>query len=174
MNIVALLLSVIIFLAVRIRGFHLYRNCCFLKVVHTTVASWVDTLHFDFSVVSTLKPCLHRNANRTRTRHAKTMRTFNVDLFLRRGKQHSAVWQTFGKQPNTIHRLSVHKREFAYNTFISGRFAASANAEQSTNLPTWTNASFLHAAFVFAFRCKPTLMLNKTSHVITKFLWLGG
>ncbi len=29
--------------------------------------------------------------NGTRTRHAKTMRTFDVDVFLRRGKQHLAV-----------------------------------------------------------------------------------
>ncbi len=28
-----------------------------------------------------LKPHLHRNANRTQTQHAKTMRTFDVDVF---------------------------------------------------------------------------------------------
>ncbi len=54
----------------------------------------------------------------TNTRHAKMMRTFDVDVFLRRGKQHSSVWRTFSKQPNAIRRLSVHQREFAYNTFM--------------------------------------------------------
>ncbi len=53
----------------------------------------------------------------TRMRHAKTMRTFDVDVFLRRGKQHSAVWWTFGKQPNAIHQLSVLQKKFAYDTF---------------------------------------------------------
>ncbi len=33
---------------------HSYRNCCFLKVVHTRVASSVDTIYFDFLVVGTL------------------------------------------------------------------------------------------------------------------------
>ncbi len=64
------------------------------------------------------KPRSHRNANRMRTRHSKMMRTFDVDVFLRRGKQHSAVWRTFGEQPNAIRRLSVHQREFVYNTFM--------------------------------------------------------
>ncbi len=40
------------------------------------------------------------------------MRTFDVDVFLRRGKHHSAVWQMFGEQPNAIRRLLVHQREF--------------------------------------------------------------
>ncbi len=59
-----------------------------------------------------LKPRLHRNANRMRmqTRHSKMMRTFDVDVFVRRGKQHSAVWRTFGEQPNAIRRLSVHQK----------------------------------------------------------------
>ncbi len=35
-------------------GVHSYRNCCFLKVVHATVASSVDTPYYAFSVVSTL------------------------------------------------------------------------------------------------------------------------
>ncbi len=35
-------------------GVHSYRNCCFLKVVHTTVASKVDTHYYDFSVLHTL------------------------------------------------------------------------------------------------------------------------
>ncbi len=30
------------------------RNCCFLKIVHTRVASSVDTPHFNFSFVGTL------------------------------------------------------------------------------------------------------------------------
>ncbi len=34
---------------------HFYRNCCFLKVVHTTVESSVDTHYYDFSVLHTLK-----------------------------------------------------------------------------------------------------------------------
>ncbi len=42
-------------------------------------------------VKRTVKPRLRRNANRTRSRHVKTMRTFDVDVFLRRGKQHLAV-----------------------------------------------------------------------------------
>ncbi len=89
--------------------------------VHNTYKSaniWVVAWLTHLSVP--LKPRLHRNANRTRTwtQHAKTMRMFDVDKFLRRGKQHSAVWQTFGKQPNAICRLWVHQREFAYNTFM--------------------------------------------------------
>ncbi len=44
------------------------------------------------------------------------MRTFDVDVFLRRSKQHLAVLRTFGEQPNAIGRLSVHLREFAYNS----------------------------------------------------------
>ncbi len=68
-----------------------------------------------------IKPHLHRKANRMRTRHAKTMRMSDVDVFLRREKQHSAVWRTFGEQPNAIRRLLVHQRKFAYNTFMYGR-----------------------------------------------------
>ncbi len=65
-----------------------------------------------------IKPGLHRNANRLQTQHSKTMRMFDVDVLPRRGKQHSAVRQTFGKRPNAIRQLSVHQREFAYNTFM--------------------------------------------------------
>ncbi len=54
---------------------------------------------------------------RTRTRHVKTMRTFDVDVFLRWGKQHLAVRWTFGKQPNAIHQMSVLQKKFAYDTF---------------------------------------------------------
>ncbi len=103
-----------------------------------------------------IKPCLHQNANRigTWTLHSKTMRTFDVDVFLRRGKQHSTVWWTFGKQPNAIRQISILQKKFAYDTFRcrrhffftfgndgfpgnnweQGLFAASANAEQCTNL----------------------------------------
>ncbi len=35
-------------------GVHSDRNCCFLKVVHTTVASSIDTPYYDFPVVCTL------------------------------------------------------------------------------------------------------------------------
>ncbi len=64
------------------------------------------------------KPRLHRNANRmrTRTRHSKMMRTFDVDVLPRRGKQHLAVRRTFGEQPNAIRRLSVHQREGEANS----------------------------------------------------------
>ncbi len=44
-----------------------------------------------------VKPGLHLNANRTQMRHAKMMQMFDVDLLPRRGKQHLAVRQTFGK-----------------------------------------------------------------------------
>ncbi len=81
-----------------------------------------------------LKPGLHLNANKMQTRHAKTKPSFNIGVLSRRGKQHSAV-RTFGEQPNAISRMSVHHREFAYNIFIYGRFAASVNAEQCTNVP---------------------------------------
>ncbi len=128
-----------------------------IHVFHNFIARYVLGFICNSYMSHSLKPRLHWNANRTRTRHAKTMQMFDVDVFLRRGKQHLAVWQTFGEQPDAICRLLVHQREFAYNTFMYARFAASANAEQSTNLPTWTYASFLHAAFVFAFRCKPAL-----------------
>ncbi len=57
------------------------------------------------------------DANRTRMRLAKMMWMFDVDMLPRRGKQHSVVPRTFGKQPNTIHQLSVLQREFAYDTF---------------------------------------------------------
>ncbi len=67
---------------------------------------------------SIVKQRSHRNANRMRTWHAKTMGTFDVDVFLRRGQQHSAVWRMFGEQPNAIRRLSVHQREFTYNMFM--------------------------------------------------------
>ncbi len=39
-----------------------------------------------------MKPRLHRNANKTRMRQAKMMRTFDVDVFLRRGKQSLVKW----------------------------------------------------------------------------------
>ncbi len=55
---------------------------------------------------------------RTRKRHAKTKQTLDVDVLPRRGKQHSAVQQTFGKQSNAI--LSVLQREFVYNTLTCG------------------------------------------------------
>ncbi len=57
-----------------------------------------------------LKPHLHRNANRTQTWHEKIMRTFDVDVFLRRGKQHSAVRWTFSEQPNAIAKCRYFKR----------------------------------------------------------------
>ncbi len=67
-----------------------------------------------FSCLSTATFCpklgFHRNANR--------MRTFDVDVLPRRGKQHSAVRRTFHEQPNAIRRLSIHQRKFAYNTFM--------------------------------------------------------
>ncbi len=68
------------------------------------------------------------------------MRSFDVDLLPRRGKQYSAVWRMFGEQPNAIRRLSVHEREFAYNT------SASANAEQCTNVPyilPWLSSAYV-------------------------------
>ncbi len=125
------------------------------------------TQHFFFSI----KPRLHRNANRTRTQHAKTMQTFDVNVFLRWGKQHLAVWQTFSEQPNAIRRLSVHQREFTYNTFMEDWFATSVNAEQSTNLPTWTYTSFLNATFVLAFRSKPAFKIHQTW--LNSHLWIG-
>ncbi len=45
------------------------------------------------------------------------MQTFDVDVLPRRGKQHSAVRQMFGKQPNAIGQLLVLQREFTYDTF---------------------------------------------------------
>ncbi len=42
----------------------------------------------------------------------------DVDVLLRQGKRHLAVRQTFDEQLNAVHRLSVHQREFAYNTFM--------------------------------------------------------
>ncbi len=42
------------FLRFHTGGVHSYRNCCFLKVVHATVAGSVDTPENDFSVVRTL------------------------------------------------------------------------------------------------------------------------
>ncbi len=63
-----------------------------------------------------VKPRLHRNANRTQTRmrHAKRMRMFDVDVFLRRDKQH---WRMFGEQPNVICQMSILQKKFAYGTF---------------------------------------------------------
>ncbi len=52
-----------------------------------------------------------------RTWHAKTMWMFDVDVFLRWGKQHSAVRWMFGEQPNAIHQMSVLQKKFAYDTF---------------------------------------------------------
>ncbi len=46
-----------------------------------------------------LKLGLHLNTNKTQMRRAKTKPSFNVDVLLRRGKQHLAVWQTFSEQP---------------------------------------------------------------------------
>ncbi len=57
-----------------------------------------------------VKPRLHWNANRTRMRHSKMMRMFDVDMLLRRGKQHLAVQRMFGQWLNVICRLSVHLR----------------------------------------------------------------
>ncbi len=101
----------------------------------------------------------------TRTEREHGMWTFNVDIFLRRGKQHSAVRWTFGEQPNAIRQMLVLQKKFTYDTFRcrrhffyiqqwrqknaansfaltertaweQGVFAASANAEQCTNLTT--------------------------------------
>ncbi len=87
-----------------------------------------------------LQPCtvsvkqgLHLDANGTR--HAKTKPLFSVGVLPRQGKQHSAVRETFSEQSNAIYQLLVQEREFAYNTFMYGRVAASENAEQCTNVP---------------------------------------
>ncbi len=75
---------------------------------------WMHSYHFDKMLLQWItvivKPGLHLNANRIQTWHAKTKWLFNVDVLPRRGEQHSAVRRTFGKQPNTIYRLSVLQR----------------------------------------------------------------
>ncbi len=102
-----------------------YTGCLKLPVFSITIS---NTVFWIFKILTcvyqtTLKPHLHWNANRTRmrTRHAKMMRTFDVDVFLRRGKQHSAVQSTFGEQPNAILQMSVLQKKFAYDTFICTR-----------------------------------------------------
>ncbi len=61
------------------------------------------------------------------------------------------VWRTAKCYPSTVSTSKGIRIQYVYE----GRFAASANAEQSTDLPAWTYASFSHAAFVY--RCKPAL-----------------
>ncbi len=135
-----------------------------------------------------LKPGLYLNANRTRMQHAKMMRTFDVDVLLRWGKQHSAVWQTFGQQLNVICQLSVLQRKFTYDTFrcrctgfIFFTFGDAANSFALTNkqpgdrvysLPRrmLNNVQMYHISNVriiftcrvyilFTLRCKPSLIL---------------
>ncbi len=49
-----------------------------------------DSDNSEFATLNdNVKPQLHRNANTNAA--CETMRTFDVDKFLRRGKQHSAV-----------------------------------------------------------------------------------
>ncbi len=69
------------------------------------------------SCVDSLKPGLHLNANRVRMWYGKTMRMFDVDVLPKRGKQHSAVRQMFGEQPNAICQLLVLQRELTYDSF---------------------------------------------------------
>ncbi len=60
-----------------IRSVHSYRNCCFSKVVHTTVTSSVDTPYYNFSIVRTLilnKIMYHRC-------HEKTSYVLNYAFF---------------------------------------------------------------------------------------------
>ncbi len=40
----------------------------------------------NFHLPEGIKPGLHWNANRTQTRHPKTMRMFDTDVLMRRGK----------------------------------------------------------------------------------------
>ncbi len=100
-----------------------------------------------------------QNANANR--RVKTKRMFNVDVLLRRGKQHPAGWWMFVEQLNGICRLLVLKREF---TFAAFKF-------RIYTLPRWMLnsvqmyhrfclASLTHASF--AFWCKPTLIRNRT------------
>ncbi len=89
------------------------------------------------------------------------MRMFDVDVLPRRGQYHLAVRRMFGKAE--CYRLLVHQREFTYNTFMWGRFAASTNAEQCTNipyiLPRLSSAYVIRIRVPFACRCKPGFTL---------------
>ncbi len=86
-----------------------------------------------------VKPRLHRNPNRIRMRtwHAKMMRMFDVDVFLRRGKQHSAVWRTFGEQPNAIR--SVNSRMLSVDCwYIKGNSRTTIHLCRVNSLPRRT------------------------------------
>ncbi len=96
------------------------------------------------------------------------MRTFDVDVFLRRGKQHSAVRWMFGNQ------MSVLQKKFAYNTFRCRRhfFFTFDNDSFTNSLGTGsirclgecrTMYKFTHmnVLIVFACRCKPAIIQNR-------------
>ncbi len=106
---------------------HMVRPCLVRKIYYSPTRLCASECSTSFSFFSKVhspqclvafEPGLHRNTDRTRMRHSKTMWMVDVDVLPRQGKQHSAVWQMFGEQPNAIRRLSVHEREFAYNTFM--------------------------------------------------------
>ncbi len=46
-------------------------------------------------------------------------KTFDIDELPRRGKQHSAVQQMFGEQPDAIHRLSVLQQGIPLTIYIT-------------------------------------------------------
>ncbi len=117
-------------------------------------------------ILSPLKPGLHLNANGTRMRHVNEKPSVNVDVLPRWDKQHLAVRRTFTKQPNTICRLLVHQGKFTYNTFMYGRFAASANAEQCTNVPYILPR--LLSPCVVRIQCKPIFRLTP---MLTHTVW---
>ncbi len=53
--------------------------------------------HQSMCSTNSVKPGLHLNTNRMQMWHTKTMRTFDVDMLPRCGKQYSAVQRVFGK-----------------------------------------------------------------------------
>ncbi len=90
------------------------RHTLFSHPMCTHFSKFEVIMHY--SMNNSLRPHLHRNTNRTRMWHAKTMRMFDVDVFLRRGKQHSAARWMFGEQSNAIRQMSVLQKKFAYDT----------------------------------------------------------
>ncbi len=110
-----------------------------------------------------LKPRLHRKANRMQTQYAKTMRTFDVDLFLREA---NSIPLCDERSANSW-MLSVDCRYITGNSRTIHLCRVNSLPRQmpnNTNLPTWTYASFSHAAFVFAFRYKPAFKLRIHLH----------
>ncbi len=106
-----------------------------------------------------------------RTRRAKMKQMFGVDMLKRRGKQHSAVRRMFGKEPNTIPKLLVLRRDFAYDTFRCRVYSLPQWMPNSVQMyHTFCLTSLLHALFTFAFWCKPALAALQVGARFRRFL----